>query len=186
MSTTEKPRTISQKPFQKKRKRLLTPRQIKLAELVAENLKKTGQRKTMGQMMREAGYSVATSHNPVNAITAKTWQQLIDDNLPDELLSEAHGEILQASYLQHYAFPVGESDKEIKEIVETVKGCKLIKIRVNGRSKLAYFWAPDNASRIKAVAEGYKVKSKYPAEKHDIDGVVKVVKIVNYANSRTK
>jgi len=51
-----------------------TPKQQKLIELLTENLAKTGKRKTLQQMMREAGYSEYTSRIPSMTINNEAVQ----------------------------------------------------------------------------------------------------------------
>ena len=50
---------------------------------------------------------------------------------------------------------------EIIEIIESVAGCKVRKIRHGDNANHVWFWSPDNASRLGAIREAYKIKNKY-------------------------
>jgi len=160
-----------------------SPRQLlavkKLCDIVRTARKQKGI--TLGKILRESGYSDSFSRHPGTAIKAKSFQQLLDKHLPDDLITEVHEGILTASALDHYVFPKTEDNKEIKKVIESVSGCKLVKIRRVGPWKRAYYWVPDNQSRMKAIAEAYKVKNKYPAEKHEIEGRIETVEVIKYS-----
>lgn len=58
--------------------------------------------------------------------------------------------------------------KEIKEIVESVPGCKLIYVKDDKYTgKIAFFQAPDSKSRSNALDMAYKVRGNYMAEKEN-------------------
>ena len=162
-----------------------SPRQLiavrRLTEIVRNSKKQKGI--TLGKILRGAGYSESFSEQPKRAIQAKSFQELLDQYLPDDLITETHQQILKASTMDHYVFPKTEDDEEIKQVVESVSGCKLIKIRQVGEWKRAYFWTPDNQSRVRAIAEAYKVKNTYPAEKHQVEGRIEKVEVVKYSES---
>ena len=68
----------------------------------------------------------------------------MNEYFPDDKLAKAEGGQLGASKIGHYIFPLKESDKEIKEIIESFPNCLLIKIRKQLNWKRAYFSSPDN------------------------------------------
>ena len=165
-----------------KTKELKSPNQLLAVKAVARSVRnadKKGQKKiSLGKILRDAGYSHSKSLSPSRVIGTLSFQTLLDKYLPDETLAEVHGDLLKASVLSHYVFPASESDEEIKEIIESVQGCKVMKIRKQHSWKRAYFWTPDNNSRLKAISEAYKVKNKYPAERLEV--MVAKVEITQY------
>lgn len=44
------------------------------------------------EAMRRAGYAEATARNPKNLTATKSWQELMDEYLPDEDLAAKHHE----------------------------------------------------------------------------------------------
>ena len=78
MATKEKPRAKS-----------LTIRQKMLAKNLSESIGKP-----MGRAMLEVGYSKEYSENPQQLTNTKSWQQLLEEYLPDSLLAEKHHELL--------------------------------------------------------------------------------------------
>lgn len=65
-----------------------TERQKKVLKNIVEN------RGSMRQAMIDAGYSVEYAKNPKQFRDTKTWQELLDEYLPDWLLLETHEELL--------------------------------------------------------------------------------------------
>lgn len=60
---------------------MATPRQVKLIELLRENLGKVGERQNLGEILVEAGYSEATAKNPYIIMESETIQEGIEDLL---------------------------------------------------------------------------------------------------------
>lgn len=80
MAKTEKPK-VKPLPF----------RQQKLAKLIAEN---RGNKKSDGELMREAGYSEVYSKNPRQLKRTETWQSIMDKQLPESLVARRHKQLL--------------------------------------------------------------------------------------------
>lgn len=162
-----------------KLKKIESPRQLLAVKNLVEAVRKAKGKKsiTLGKILQESGYSIAVSKHPSTIIEGKNFQRLLSKYLPDDKIASIHGDLLQASVLSHYVFPKGEDNKTIRETVESVPGCKVMKIRVQGNWKRAYFWTPDNMSRLGAIKEAYKIKNRYPAERHEhLVAKVEVVK----------
>jgi len=66
-----------------------TIRQKKLAKEIAEN-----GGKPIGESMRKVGYSKAYSESPDKLMKTKTWNDLMEQYLPDSLLTEKHQALL--------------------------------------------------------------------------------------------
>lgn len=114
--------------------------------------------------MLKAGYSEAYAKNPKKFRKTATWQQLLEENLPDWLLTEKHLELLDAKTIDNYIFPLSMDDEQITALVEHW-GFSIVSIVHGDTNNRAYFSAPDNQIILKAVQEGYKIKNKYePSE----------------------
>ena len=142
-------------------------RQKRLASLLVEDRGKT----PIGKLIQKAGYSKAYSTNPGQLKKTLSWQELMEKNLPDDLLSQRHNELLTAMTIGNYVFVNSLTDEEIRQVVESAPGCKLIKIQRNQAHARAYFSVPDNKPRKDAIDMAYKLKSKYPkgsSEDHEV------------------
>lgn len=152
--------------------------------------------KSVSNSMVEAGYSPKYAHNPNQFTKTKTFIELMDEYLPEEMIAKRHDELANAGEIAHYTFPavikdqsvdnpnkraggkikakrpVGEciSDAEIKTIVESVPGCKLIYIKYDAfqGGKMAFYQAPDSRSRKDALDMAYKLRGKYAPEQINI------------------
>jgi len=156
-----------------------------VAKKMLENAKlKTG-KKSMGKIMEEAGYKRGYAKNPQDITKTKVWDKVLTTILSDERLGKVHDGLLNAGTIMHYEFPDPENkpsmskekkkekkpitDEEIKEIIESVPGCKLIYIK-RGRwtDPVAYFRAPDERVVKDALEMAYKLKGKFAPEKVEI------------------
>ncbi len=130
----------------------------------------------MGKLMRDVGYSESYSTNPAQKKnTKRTWADLMEEFLPESLVAQRHGELLNASAIDSYTFTQSDNggreitDEEIKEIVESVAGCKLIYIkRAKYLGTIAFFQVPDARARKEAVDLAHKLRGKYAPEQIDI------------------
>ena len=140
-------------------------------------------RGNVSKALREVGYSTNYSKNPDQFTKTKTFQALIDEYLPDELITKTHRELMTAGEIQHYCFPKlkeinknkksnkqeGElTNDEIRAIVESVPGCRLIYVKRDFMGAWAFFEAPDTKSRKDAVDMAYKLRGSYSAEKIEL------------------
>jgi hypothetical protein len=128
------------------------------------------------QIIKEEGMSQCYADNPGRLFSTTQAKDLIAKYLPDELIYKTHGELIRAGEISHYVFPVDRRHKdkqitneEIKIVVESVPGCKLIYIkRDDYLGAVAYFQAPDNRNRSSAVDMAYKVKGHYAPEQIEL------------------
>ena len=162
-----KPKNGKGKPTAKLKKFYSIKQKIAV-EKITEIIRAEGKLKpiSFGEILRDAGYSDNYSKQPNTLMKSKSFQELLNHYLPDNDILEAHKGILSASKLEHYVFPAKESNKEIKETVESVANCKLQRISKIGDYKHAYYWIPDSQSQMKAISEAYKIKNKYSPEEH--------------------
>lgn len=123
--------------------------------------------KTKKEMMILAGYSVSTAEKQTSRTrNRKSFNQLLDDILPDEEIVAQHESLLKSRRLDHMVFPLKVEDDEIGELLASVN-CVLRKIVHSEQAKHAYFWSPDNRARKDALDMLYKIKGKYAPEKFE-------------------
>lgn len=147
----------------------------KLSHLVAN--REGNEKVTMAKILLEAGYSPEYARSPSKLLKSKNFQELLNENLPDDLLTKVHNDALEAKNVDSFVFPLALENDEIKELI-TGWGFKLTKISTGQTNKRAYYAHPDHKIRLDAVKEAYKIKNKYPAEKHQHE--ITAVKIVKY------
>lgn len=116
----------------------------------------------MRSAIKDAGYSQNVANSP-QRITDRKWFR---ENLPDyQETSSAIRDLLGAAHLDHYVFPLSMTDEEIIEVIESIRGCKVKKIKHGETQTWAYFWVPDNKGRKDAIDIVLKVRGDYAAEK---------------------
>jgi len=149
---------------------------IRQQKVLKKMLENTGSYK---QALIESGYSPAYAKNADDFRKTATWNELLNENLPDWLLTEKHLELFNAKAIDHYVFPLSSTDEEITEMIEGKWGFKVMKISHGDTWKRAYFSIPDNQTILKAVEAGYKVKGRNAPEK--VEHTVKTINIVDYS-----
>jgi len=137
---------------------LATAKQIKAAKLMVEN-GGTDSPKSKGQILREAGYSEAIAANPSKVIEADGFKSLMEEFLPDDDTLQIHKRVLHSKKVEHMVFPLAMSDEEIEDLLEEA-GCTVKKFKHGETATHVWFWADDNAQRLKAVELAYKVKGQ--------------------------
>lgn len=136
-----------------------TWRQIKAVKNLVEN------GGSIRQAMKDAGYSQTMADNPKRLTQSKSFRALLDDCIPEEEVSKQLRNLLHASKVEHYVFPLSVTDEEIKEIVESINGCTLKKIKHGEQMTYAYYWTPDNRSKKDALDMILKVRGHYAPQK---------------------
>lgn len=158
----------------KTKERKITPtlkQQIAVKKLVEISRNAKGQKGiTLGRILRESGYSPATAIKPSQVTQSKGWDKLMEEHFPDDDLAVVEKGQLRASRIQHYIFPVSESNRSIKKIIENFPNCKLVEIKTQHTWKRAYFYAPDNTAIGKSLDRIYKLKNKYPTKDDEGEG----------------
>lgn len=155
---------------------------IRAKKVYKEILGNRGKALPMSKAMIAAGYSPSYAKNPKQFMNTKSAQELEQKYLPDELIAERHHELLNAADIQHYNFPrlhytktkqrgktkIDKNEltnEEIKEIVESVPGCRLIYVKRDWLGAWAFYQVPDHRSREKAIDMAYKRKGDYAPDK---------------------
>ncbi len=172
MPKTEKPKGSKKTPKKRSDKSSDLIRQQKLRRLIADNVGNKGNKKrTIGELMIEAGYSKAYSESPDKLKKTLSWQELMEKDLPDDLLSRKHNELLNATGIGHMVFPVATTDEEITELLATVN-CIPQKFQHGDTAIHVWYWARDNRAIKEALDMAYKLKAKYPKEVSPVTQVV--------------
>jgi hypothetical protein len=168
-------------------KRKPTPRQIKAAELMAENGRKAKPAST-GQILKEAGYSDAVVDVPSKVTDSPVFQDLLEQFMPDNDLATVHKRLLNTRKIEHMVFPLGQADEddpnlsganpnehnpmddltypverttltdqEIKDMLAEVN-CTVKRIVHGQTARHVYFWAHDAKAQGQALELAYKMK----------------------------
>jgi len=156
-----------------KQKKLLK----KISEIGRKNILNKKKLPPIGKLMKSVGYSKSYSEKPKLLKGTETWNELMGIFIPKSKLAMRHGELVNFSSIEHYIFPSSGrgknkkqvSNKEIKAIVESVPGCKLIYIKPDFYTgKVAFFQTPDGRIRKDAVDMAYKLYGAYAPEQIEL------------------
>lgn len=127
---------------------------------VQENLGKVSD----AEAMRMAGYSESYARNPQQMKSTKSFNQMLEEVMPDTMVLAQHNSMLNARRLDHMTFPTTMDDEDIAELLLSVN-CTLRKVVHGVQAKHAYFWSKDNRAIKDALDMVYKLKGKYAPEK---------------------
>lgn len=97
--------------------------------------------KSFAQAAREAGYSEAIVNTPAKITKSKSWQALMDEYLPQDLIARKHQELLEAE--ETIFIPRG------KEILERKR--------------------PDHMARRAGIDMAHKLRGNYAPEKIELE-----------------
>ncbi len=178
----------------KNEKVILTAKQKNLVKIMSNNI---GAKKTMWEMMREAGYSESMSENPRKILVSSNIQQaLVEMWIDDKKLAKKQKEHLEARKIEFRNFweyeEIPENKKKCKELEEEIQfkleshiaGAKLLSIkkrtefRKNG-DDIDYIEArysiPDYTTQRDVVKDLNKIFGNYAPEKHEHKGSVSLL-----------
>lgn len=139
-------------------------------KIVLDNLRKKagkGRKPTMMEAMIESGYSEAYARSGTIK-KKKSWNQLIEQYLPDELLSESHNNLLVSKRLDYMLFTSEIEDEDIYVLLQSVN-CTVKKIVHGVQGTHVWFWNPDGKLRKDAIELAYKIKGKMSPEKFEVE-----------------
>jgi hypothetical protein len=150
-----------------------TVRQRKAAEEMAAN------GGTAASALRKAGYSEVVARNPKRVTSSASWQELMDQYLPEKKLAQVHKKLLGAKYLDHMVFPLTTTDEAIKALITSVGGTAK-KIQRGDQGVHVWFWADNTKAQKDAVELGYKIRGRLKADGGKItDPNGKVIALIN-------
>lgn len=164
-NTTNLARAILQNSKKKARVVVPTENQKKVFGIVAEDIRK-GEKISISKAMKKSGvYSKSMTAHPEKITRSKGWQALLDQHLPDSLITKKTLGLLNQKKLDYFVFPKGMSDEEITEHVEGA-GLKVITIRFSDKGKMAFYSIDDAVAISNGLDFASKFKGKYAPEKH--------------------
>lgn len=131
---------------------------------ISENVGKGQDENTaVGNAMRELGYSDSYSNTPNKLTKTKSWNVLMEQELPDSLLTAKHKELLESKQVAKFTFPTRMKNEEIESIVNEA-GFKVIVIRPSPIGKMA-FYSTANVNGVRfGLDMAFKLKNKYAPE----------------------
>lgn len=139
-------------------------------KLILDNLKKqvgNGRKVTMTKAMMDAGYSKEYAESG-HIKKKKSWNQLLEEHLPDDLLSETHASLMMSKKLDYMLFTAEIEDEDIYILMESVN-CTIKKIVHGVQGTHVWYWNPDGKLRKDAIELAYKVKGKMSPEKFEVE-----------------
>lgn len=113
------------------------------------------------EAMRRAGYSDATARNPKNLTTTKSWQELMDEYLPDDELAAKHHELLNATKFERADFPSFMEQEAIRQVLLD-NGCVPRNFETNPKTGVITVWFAVADHRVQAAGLdlAYKLKGR--------------------------
>lgn len=116
-------------------------------------------REPVYKAMMAVGYSKSYALQSTRAIKSKGFMELLEQELPDDMLVRVHKKLLTTKSIDHMVFPLSITDEEIEELVESVGGT-LRKIIHGETAKHAYWWIASAKARGDALKLAYDLKGK--------------------------
>lgn len=121
---------------------MATARQKKAMKILVEN-----GGKSVSGAMRAAGYSPKTAKNPEKLTKSKSWEELLEEYIPDDLLAQKINEGLEANRTISANVIIKSNDPTVKEKTANSRTVDFIDV-------------PDHAVRHKFVETSLKIKGK--------------------------
>ena len=165
-----------------------TTRQIIAVKTLAKVLRNSKNQKgiTIQKILKEAGYSDYMAISSTQVTRSKGFQSLLDKYLPEDKVYRVHSELIESKKMDSYKLDAKLTDKEIEQMVEDIKGCKVRRIvrDKNDPFVTVYFYTPDGIIRKSAVDMAYKLRGSYAAEKVDLSGGIEMIEVNNYGSTK--
>lgn len=129
----------------------------------------------LAQAIRDTGlYSENQALHPEKITESKTWKEVMDEYLSDEIVAAKHNELMQAGEIRKLEFKTEESDEYIEHFISQLPGYKLLRItdrtvstrrgRQTVVGRIAEVFAPDVVAQDKALDKAFKIKKRYAPE----------------------
>lgn len=154
-------------PKKKKKSGIVALKYKRVLDRIGEVRKhKTGKqhkRVTLYQALIDEGYSESYARAGGNLKHKPTWDQLLEQRLGDDKLSNIHAQLLTSKKLDYMLFTSEIEDIEVYALLESV-GCTPKKIIHGIAGVHVWFWAPDNKTRKDALELAHKIRGKMSPE----------------------
>lgn len=149
----------------KKQKGMVALKHQKVMDNIAKNVGKG--RLSVTQAAKDAGYSKSYAESG-RIKNTRTWDQMVEERLSDELLSKTHLELMGAKKIEYMLFNSDITDDQIYMLIESVGAVvKLIAHGIQGTH--VYFFCPDNRVRKDATELAYKVRGKMKPDQLQVE-----------------
>lgn len=153
---------ISKKPSSHKKREPT----LRMKKVVKNMVEKGG---SLRKNIKDAGYSQKIADNPQQLLKSKSFQQLLDDVMPEYEVANLHKYLLKKKDLTYKTFPIKMSDFMIKSLFQKA-GVEIIKIYKDEKiNKKVYFLVRDEDVLQKAIDMYYKVKGSYAPQKFSLE-----------------
>lgn len=99
---------------------MATIKQKRAAKILSDFIGR-GENKPAGEILCEAGYSKSTSETPGLVTKSKTWNELVEEFLPDTFLATKHEQLLDAKIKKRRIVKgelVDETEEEDRDAIE--------------------------------------------------------------------
>lgn len=139
-------------------------------KIVLDNLTKKigkGRKMSLTKAVVEAGYSESYARSG-NIKKKKSWNQLMEEYLPDDFLAETHQKLLKAKQIRQLTFNYKLKDAEIEQIIAD-EGYTFIGTKRFMTNAVVFFSAPDGLVIKGALDLAHKIKGKNAPEKFQIE-----------------
>ena len=162
----ESPRPQRKEKKEKRKLGVVALKHKVVVDTLIKNVGKSG-KNTMQKALVKKGYTNNYAKSG-NIKKTKSWNQLMEEYLPDSLLAKTHSELLDFKKLDYMLFNADVKDDDIYELMEKVN-CIPKKIIHGIQGTHVYFWQPDGRIRKDATDMAYKVKGKMAPEKFEVE-----------------
>ena len=132
------------------------------------------------EAMRKAGYKESYARSSAQLNNKKSWQALMDEYLPRDLVAEKHNELMKSVTVKEFNFPDTISEKDIKAFAKSVSKTstyvKEVVSKTNSKGvptssshRWVVFAVIPNGMDVKAAIEmAYKLRGEYSPEKIEV------------------
>lgn len=163
------------------------PKMVKAAKLMAENGSRP-QPLPKAEIMKEAGYSTTIQRAPSKITDSPTFQELLEQYMPNDNLAQVHKRLLNTRKIEHMVFPLGPVDEDDENLSgsnpnaynaldgldhpverttlsdQEIKdmlaevNCVVKRIVHGQTARHVYYWAHDAKAQSTALELAYKMK----------------------------
>lgn len=171
---------------------MATTKQKKAFTFLSENIRNP-KPIPLGQLLIKAGYSIRVAEKPKLVTESKGFQELLEEQMPDDLLTSKHVDLMETKRIEHMVFPLGpagEDDANLsgakpnaandvekagvkverttltdQEIKEMIAdiGGTVRRIVHGQTARHVYYWSPDGKLQLDALKLAYAIKGKMAA-----------------------
>lgn len=147
---------------------MATENQKATVKRIVENIGK-GKKLSVSRVMRESGYSKASAKNPKILTQSKSWPALMDQYFPETDLAQIQSELLHRNVPAVLKFPLGFTEKQVKEVVAKMPGYEIVEIFDSLKATYASCIASDADTRTRNLESALKLRGLFAPERFKIE-----------------